>query len=84
MKNILELKNITKDYQMGKICVHALRGVSIEIRKSDFISVIGPSGSGKSTLLNCLCGKPKAIVADIKGTTRDWVSAWCKIEPVAV
>jgi tRNA modification GTPase len=38
----------------------------------------GPPNSGKSTLLNCLAGRQKAIVTDIKGTTRDWVSARCR------
>ena len=46
--------------------------------------IAGPPNTGKSTLLNCLCGKPKAIVTDIKGTTRDWVSAHCRIGPLSV
>jgi len=41
--------------------------------------IAGPPNSGKSTLLNCICGKQKAIVTNIKGTTRDWVSAKCQI-----
>jgi len=44
----------------------------------------GPPNSGKSTLLNCLAGRQKAIVTDIKGTTRDWVSARCQIGPLSV
>jgi tRNA modification GTPase len=44
----------------------------------------GPPNSGKSTLLNCLAGRQKAIVTDIKGTTRDWVSARCRIGPLSV
>ena len=40
----------------------------------------GPANSGKSTLLNTLAGREKAIVTDIKGTTRDWVSAQCRID----
>jgi len=44
----------------------------------------GPPNSGKSTLLNCLAGRQKAIVTDIKGTTRDWVSAKCRIGPLSV
>jgi tRNA modification GTPase len=46
--------------------------------------IAGPPNSGKSTLLNCLAGRQKAIVTDIKGTTRDWVSAECRIGPVCV
>ncbi|MGD0572218.1 MAG: GTP-binding protein [Sedimentisphaerales bacterium] len=48
------------------------------------IILAGPPNTGKSTLLNQLCGRQKAIVADIKGTTRDWVSAECRIGPLAV
>ncbi|MGA2324145.1 MAG: GTPase [Sedimentisphaerales bacterium] len=44
----------------------------------------GPPNTGKSTLLNQLCGRQKAIVADIKGTTRDWVSANCQIGSLAI
>ncbi len=44
----------------------------------------GPPNTGKSTLLNCLCGRQKAIVTDIKGTTRDWVSAGCQIGALAL
>ena len=44
----------------------------------------GPPNSGKSTLLNCLAGRQKAIVTDIKGTTRDWISARSQIGPLSV
>ena len=44
----------------------------------------GPPNTGKSTLLNCLAGRQKAIVTDIKGTTRDWVEATCQISPLSV
>lgn len=47
-------------------------------------AIIGPPNTGKSTLLNCLSGRQKAIVTDIKGTTRDWVSAQCQILPLAL
>ncbi|MGA2070746.1 MAG: GTPase [Sedimentisphaerales bacterium] len=48
------------------------------------IVLAGPPNTGKSTLLNQLCGRQKAIVADIKGTTRDWVSANCQIGSLAI
>ena len=47
-------------------------------------ALIGPPNSGKSTLLNCLAGRQKAIVTDIKGTTRDWVEALCRIESLSL
>jgi len=47
-------------------------------------ALIGPPNSGKSTLLNCLAGRQKAIVTDIKGTTRDWVEATCQIESLSL
>lgn len=47
-------------------------------------AIAGPPNTGKSTLLNCLAGREKAIVTNIKGTTRDWVSAQCQIPPFSV
>jgi len=48
------------------------------------IVLSGPANTGKSALLNCLAGRQKAIVTNIKGTTRDWVSAGCRIGPLSV
>ncbi|HEX2981042.1 MAG TPA: ABC transporter ATP-binding protein [Anaerolineaceae bacterium] len=51
---VVEAKNLTKVYRMGDFDVHALRGVSISIARSEVVSIMGPSGSGKSTLMNVL------------------------------
>ncbi|MFQ5620356.1 MAG: ABC transporter ATP-binding protein [Candidatus Nanoarchaeia archaeon] len=50
--NIIKLKNVWKTYKMGDVDVHALRGISVDIKKGELVSIIGPSGSGKSTLMN--------------------------------
>ena len=52
---MLKLENITKDYKVGDSVVHALKGISIEFRKSEFVSILGQSGCGKTTLLNIIC-----------------------------
>ena len=62
---MLTLKNITKDYLAGDMSVHALRGVSISFRESEFVSVLGPSGCGKTTLLNIIGGLDKYTEGDL-------------------
>jgi len=52
--SIVQLQEIRKTYQMGLVTVEALRGVSIDIRSAEYVSIMGPSGCGKSTLLNLL------------------------------
>lgn len=52
MKPIIKLDNVWKIYRMGEIDVQALAGLSMEIRKGEFVSIQGPSGSGKSTAMN--------------------------------
>lgn len=54
MKKVISIIDITKEYKMGKFTVPALRGISIEVMKGDFIAIMGPSGSGKSTLMHIL------------------------------
>ena len=53
---MLKLENITKDYKVGDSAVHALKGIGIEFRKSEFVSILGQSGCGKTTLLNIIGG----------------------------
>jgi putative ABC transport system ATP-binding protein len=51
---MIQTKDVTKVYQMGKVQVHALRGVTVTIGKGEFVGIMGASGSGKSTLLHML------------------------------
>ena len=53
---MLELKGITKEYKTGAETVHALRGIDLAFRESEFVSILGPSGCGKTTMLNILGG----------------------------
>ena len=77
---MLELKNIHKDYPAGSGIVHALRGVDLQFRKSEFVSILGPSGCGKTTLLNIIGGLDQYTKGDLvingKSTKafkdRDW------------
>src|SRR5256885_2901100 len=54
MAPIVSIKDVVKEYHLGKVVVPALRGVTLEVNKGDFISIAGPSGSGKTTLLNLI------------------------------
>lgn len=51
---LLHLENVWKIYKMGEVEVPALRGVTVEIKKGDFVAIIGASGSGKSTMMNLI------------------------------
>jgi putative ABC transport system ATP-binding protein len=51
---VIAIEDVTKLYQMGEETIHALRGVSLNIHRNEYLAIMGPSGSGKSTLMNML------------------------------
>lgn len=65
MEILLKGKNISKDYKMGEVTVHALKNANFEIYDGEFIVVLGPSGSGKSTLLNIIGGMDKPTSGEL-------------------
>ncbi|MBO7214599.1 MAG: ABC transporter ATP-binding protein/permease [Clostridia bacterium] len=77
---MLALKNIVKDYRVASETVHALKGLSINFRANEFVSILGPSGCGKTTLLNIIGGLDRYTSGDLvingKSTKlysdRDW------------
>ena len=77
---MLQLKNIVKDYVNGDNITHALKGLTVNFRKNEFVSILGPSGCGKTTTLNIIGGLDRYTSGDlvIEGrstknyTDRDW------------
>ena len=77
---MLELKNIKKSYKTGNFTQHALKGVSIKFRKSEFVAILGASGSGKTTLLNIIGGLDRYDSGDLlindKSTKKFKATEW--------
>jgi len=68
--SLVELKQVTKDYQIGEMSVRALKDIELDIEKQSFVSFVGPSGSGKTTLLNLIgcIDKPSSGEVFVNGT----------------
>jgi putative ABC transport system ATP-binding protein len=54
MKKLIEIRKLKKDYYVGEVIVHALRGIDLEVNEGEFVAIMGASGSGKSTMLNII------------------------------
>jgi putative ABC transport system ATP-binding protein len=71
---VIRVENVTKDLPLGKVTIHALRGVNMTVNQGEMVGLVGPSGSGKSTLLGILGGldAPTDGLVEIAGinTTR--------------
>lgn len=65
MQEIIKLKNVHKDYQMGDTKIHAVEAINLDIKKGDFLAIVGPSGSGKSTMMNLVGALDLATEGDI-------------------
>ena len=67
---MLTLTNIVKDYRLGDTEVHALKGVSLSFRRSEFVAILGQSGCGKTTLLNIIGGLDRYTSRDLSNDRR--------------
>ena len=82
--NVINTSNISKTYDLGPTSVEALKNISFEVSKGEFISIMGPSGSGKSTLLNAISNQKVSITDNSPNTTRDYVSFTINIESLSI
>lgn len=62
---IILARRVSKVYDTGKVKVHALRGVDLEVKRGEMVAIMGPSGCGKTTLLNCLSGLDQVTQGEV-------------------
>jgi len=69
MDTVVSIREATKNYQLGKVVVPALRDIDLEVKAGEFLSIAGPSGSGKTTLLNLIgcVDTPSAGTVEVAG-----------------
>ena len=53
-EHVIEIRNIIRDFKLGQEIVHVLKGIDLDIKRGEYVAIMGPSGSGKSTLMNLL------------------------------
>ena len=71
---IIEIRDLRKVYQVGKVDVPALRGVDLTVKPGDFLAIVGPSGSGKSTLFHIIGGLTPPTSGEVRVAGQDLVS----------
>lgn len=64
-ENIIEIKNLTKDYDLGEFYVRAIDDISLEVKPNEFLVINGPSGSGKTTLISIIAGLESATEGEV-------------------
>lgn len=68
---IIEIRDLQKTYRVGQVDVHALRGVDLDVKAAEFLSIIGPSGSGKSTLFHIIGGLTPPTAGTVRVAGQD-------------